>query len=102
MIVHLDTCGCVLAIGDDGEPNAFEGKPCERHAAATVADVVAECRAKNVAVAQAGDVPGLVWGHDGDGTAHVGTVDLLSGQIDVVASCPPVSLQEYVAAVEAL
>lgn len=99
MIVHLDTCGCVLAIGDDGEPHAFVGDPCERHTGAAVADVVAQCRAKNAAVAAAGAAPGLVWGIADDGTAHVGQMDLASGQIDVLASSAPLSLKEYVAAI---
>jgi hypothetical protein len=100
MIVHLDTCGCVLAIGPDGEPNAFEGQPCERHVGAEVAEVVAQCRAKNAAVAASGRTPDeLVWGFAESGAAHVGTLDMLSGQFDAVSSSPPLSLEAFVAAV---
>lgn len=98
MIVHLDTCGCVLTIGPDGEPDGFDAAPCERHVAASVADVVAQCRAKNAAVAAAGGDDGLVWGFDHTGTCHVGTVDALSGEIVVVASSEPLTLFEFAAA----
>lgn len=104
MSYRLDTCGCELAISETGEPDAFEGAPCDLHADASVADVVAENRAKNAAVtltARTG-VPSeaIVWGFDEDRTAFAGTLDLMSAAVDQVAQFAPLTLQEFAAAVE--
>lgn len=99
MIVALDTCFCVLVVGDDGEPNAYVGDPCDRHTGAQVSVVVAECRAKNAVVAAAGDGPGIVWGIADDGTVSAGTIDFVSGQIDVTAASAPLDYAAYLAAV---
>ena len=43
-----DTCDCILTLGADGEPRAFERR-CARHAKAAPADIATECRAKEAA-----------------------------------------------------
>ena len=99
-IVTLDTCGCCLAIGPDGEPDAFV-EACPRHLGRRPAHAVAECRAKNLAVAASGLGADAIWGIAEDGTAHVVALDLLAGKATVVASCGAVGLAAYREAVAA-
>lgn len=98
-----DTCECeLLELGEDGEPIAFIGARCERHQTAEPAEVMAENRAKNVALVRSGLEPDqAVWGFNDGGLAVVGTLDLASGTLVPVASSPPLTSEGAEAAINA-
>lgn len=104
--VTLDTCGCCLAINDDGEPDTFI-EACPIHAGGPESQPVAECRAKNAAVNQAAQALGIeprdvLWGFDEARNAHAIQLDLAGGSGKALVSTAPLTAEQFVAATTAI